>query len=250
MDLFLIQALLLLIILLCILKFSLELFGLSVCYFVIEYIKKIENRPAVMEHSKPPMIEENNQATPKRSIMSTIKILLIGFLRYTIIKTGKIPSHVIRNTIYRKFFSVNMAPNVVIYSGAELRDTHKITIGEGTIIGDDAKLDGRSGLWIGKNVNFSTGVWIWTLQHAMNCPNFSCDNQGAPVKIGDRAWISCRVVILPGVTIGEGAVIAAGAVVTKDVEPFAIYGGIPAKKIGERNKDLKYQFDGSCLPFS
>jgi acetyltransferase-like isoleucine patch superfamily enzyme len=54
---------------------------------------------------------------------------------------------------------------------------------------------------------------------------------------------------LPGVTIGEGAVVAAGAVVTKDADPYGIYGGVPAKKIGERSKDLVYELDGKPLPF-
>lgn len=67
--------------------------------------------------------------------------------------------------------------------------------------------------------------------------------------IGNRVWLSCRTVVLPGVTIGEGSVIAAGAIVTKNVEPYSIYGGIPAKKIGDRNRNLTYEFDGKYLPF-
>lgn len=175
--------------------------------------------------------------------------LVIGYMRYSSMQTGKIPSHKIRNFLYRHVFHMEIGKNVLIYGGSEVRSPQNIKIGDGTIIGDDSKLDGRNGITIGRNVNFSTGVWIWTEQHNAQCPNFSCINEGAPVIIGDRAWVSCRTVILPGVTIGEGAIIAAGAVVTKDVEPFTIYGGIPAKKIGERNKDLTYEFDGECIPF-
>ncbi len=62
-----------------------------------------------------------------------------------------------------------------------------------------------------------------------------------PVTIGKNVWITSRCIILPGVTIGEGAVVGAGAVVTKDVPPYAIAGGVPAKVIGERkNKQLHY----------
>jgi maltose O-acetyltransferase len=67
------------------------------------------------------------------------------------------------------------------------------------------------------------------------------------VIIGDHVWIAYRAVILPGVTIGEGAVVAAGAVVTRDVEPFPIVAGVPAKKIGERNRNLDYQLHFSPL---
>ena len=69
------------------------------------------------------------------------------------------------------------------------------------------------------------------------------------MEIGNRAWIGPNTVILHSVHIGEGAVVAAGAVVTKDVEAFSIVAGIPAKKIGERNKNLKYKMDGSYLSF-
>jgi acetyltransferase-like isoleucine patch superfamily enzyme len=61
--------------------------------------------------------------------------------------------------------------------------------------------------------------------------------------IGNRVWIGYGAIILPGLTIGEGAVVGAGAVVTKDVEPFAIVGGNPARKIGERARELNYRLD-------
>ena len=64
---------------------------------------------------------------------------------------------------------------------------------------------------------------------------------GAETMIEDYVWICSRSILLPGVHIGEGAVIASGAVVTKDVEPYTVVGGIPAKKIGERkNRELNY----------
>jgi maltose O-acetyltransferase len=113
-----------------------------------------------------------------------------------------------------------------------------LRIGNNTIIGNDAMLDAREGIEIGDNVQLSMGVWIWTKEHDLQDPMFA--GKGGPVRIEDYAWISCRVTILPGVTIGKGAVVAAGAVVTKNVEPYTIVGGIPAKKIGERTKNLKY----------
>jgi maltose O-acetyltransferase len=95
-------------------------------------------------------------------------------------------------------------------------------------------------------VNFSTGVWIWTAEHDMNALDFGATS--APVVIEDYAWLSCRTIILPGVTIGYGAVVAAGAVVTKSVPAFAVVGGTPAKVIGERSRDLNYKLT-SCMSF-
>ena len=67
------------------------------------------------------------------------------------------------------------------------------------------------------------------------------------MEIGDRAWLGSNVTVLPGVNIGEGAVCCAGCVVTKDVEPYAVVAGIPARKVGERPRRLVYEFDGkSC----
>lgn len=170
-----------------------------------------------------------------------------GLTRYMSVRSGQIPSHAIRNFLLRNVFKIHMEPKTIVYMGYELRHPRRIKIGKGSIIGNDAKLDGRFGIEIGNNVNFSTGVWIWTQQHDPQDPDFG--TKEGKVQIGDRAWISNRVTILPGVTIGEGAVVAANAVVTKDLEPYGIYGGIPARKIGERRTDIKYVLNGKGAPF-
>ncbi len=159
----------------------------------------------------------------------------LGFLAMKI--TGWIPSSHVRGWLYR-LMGMRIGKGSHIYSGSEIRRPFGVTIGSGTSIGHGAVLDGRGGLTIGDNVNLSSGVWIWTMEHDLNSPHF--DVRTSPVKIGNYAWLSCRVVILPGVTVGEGAVVAAGAVVTKDVEPYTLVGGVPAKKIGERRRDLSY----------
>ncbi|MGA7627339.1 MAG: acyltransferase [Methanoregula sp.] len=136
--------------------------------------------------------------------------------------------------------------NSYIYGKAEIRSPHLICIGENTIIGHNAILDGRGGLEIGNNVNMSSGVWIWTMEHSVNDRNFCSVTE--KVVIEDYSWISCRTVILPGVRIGYGSVVCAGAVVTKNVEPYSIVAGVPAKKIGEREKNLNYNL-GKATPF-
>ena len=64
------------------------------------------------------------------------------------------------------------------------------------------------------------------------------------VEIDDRGWLGSIVIVLPGVLIGEGAVCCAICVVTKDIPPYTVFAGIPAKKVGERPMDLKYEFEG------
>ena len=107
---------------------------------------------------------------------------------------------------------MNIGKNVIIYGGAEIRAPWNITIGDGSIIGDESKLDGRNEIIIGKNVNFSTGVWLWTDQHKVNSIKFeSLEPSAGKIIIEDRAWLGPRTMVLPGKTIGEGAVIGGGS---------------------------------------
>lgn len=121
---------------------------------------------------------------------------------------------------------MRIAKSAVLYGGFEIRVPWKIQIGNGSIIGDECKLDGRNGIKIGDNVNFSTGVWIWTEQHDLNDPDFASNKKGGTIVIEDRAWISSRTVIFPGNRVSEGCVLAAGAVAVKSVEPsLSVCGG-------------------------
>ncbi|AOS97199.1 Virginiamycin A acetyltransferase [Microbulbifer aggregans] len=136
----------------------------------------------------------------------------------------------------------------IVYGGFHVRKPSKIKIGNGSVIGHGVTLDGRNGITIGENVNFSSEVMVWTMQHDYDSQDFRI--AGGEVVIGDYAWISARATILPNVKIGEGAVVAAGALVTKDVAPFSVVGGVPAKKIAVRRKDLNYSpAEGGGLPF-
>lgn len=176
--------------------------------------------------------------------------LITSYTRYFIINLGFVPSHKIRNYIYKKILLVNMGDKCTIYYGCEIRDTFNLFLGNGTIIGDKCLLDARNGVFIGENVNFSSNVSIYTQQHDHRCPNFGCSTgPQSKVVIGNRVWIGPNVIILPGVTIGEGAVIGAGAVVTKDILPYSINTGIPAKKVGDRTKNLNYEFNGKHIFF-
>lgn len=172
-----------------------------------------------------------------------------GLKRYLSVKVGLLPSHVLRRWIYRHVFLMPMEEDVVIYARTEIWDPHKVKMGRGSLVSDRTFLDGRFGIDIGSNVNMGLGVRIFTNQHDVNSPTFATEGKYGKVVVGDRVWISANAIILPKVTIGEGAVIAAGSVVTKDVEAFSIYGGIPAKKIGTRNKELTYELGGKHLWF-
>ncbi|HEY7973729.1 MAG TPA: acyltransferase, partial [Ktedonobacterales bacterium] len=107
-----------------------------------------------------------------------------------------------------------------------------VTIGEGTVINRGCLLYTTGGLHIGKQVSISAGVWLITGAHDIAAPGFPA--RFHPITIEDYAWIGSRATILAGTRIGEGAVVMAGAVVTRDVPPFAIVGGVPARQVGTR----------------
>ena len=138
----------------------------------------------------------------------------------------------------RRFFvcmaGAKLPKNVRFFEGVHVRNPKGITLGEGCSIGTRVLLDGREGLTAGKSVVFGYECIIWTLNHDYNDLNFK--TKGGPVTIGNYAWICSRSIVLPGINIGEGAVVASGAIVTKDVPPYAIVAGIPAKIVGEREK--------------
>jgi maltose O-acetyltransferase len=126
-----------------------------------------------------------------------------------------------------------------ILMGLQLRKPKNIMIGHHVIINRNVLLDGRGGkLIIGNNVDIAQETNIWTLEHDIH-DDYHKDI-GGNVIIEDYVWIASRCTILPGVTIGRGAVVATNSVVTKDVPAMAIVGGIPARVIGERKSKLKY----------
>jgi acetyltransferase-like isoleucine patch superfamily enzyme len=146
-----------------------------------------------------------------------------------------------------RLFGAKIDHTAVLYGGFEIRSPRKLTIGANTCIGHRATLDARGGLTIGNNVNFSSEVMIWTAQHDYRDPLFGTDFK--PVIIGETAWLGPRCIILPGVTIGEGAVVAAGAVVTKDIDAYTVVGGVPAQKISDRPNGLSYNPARAAVPF-
>jgi maltose O-acetyltransferase len=147
--------------------------------------------------------------------------------------TGYIRIHSIRHFAYIYLFGIKMNySSSIIYGGCRFFCPWGIYMGTNSIIGDHAFLDGRRGIYIGNNVNISGEVSIYTLEHDIRSPSFAAI--GGPVYIKDWAYIGSRATILPDVTIGEGAVVAAGAVVAKDVAPWTMVGGVPARFIKDR----------------
>lgn len=149
-----------------------------------------------------------------------------------------VPCAAIRR-LFCRLLGMRIGKGSELAMGIYLQMPSRVTIGRDTYINRGVWLDGRGIVKIGNSVTISPRVTISSAGHDAQSTTF--EYVSAPISIGDYAWVGINATILKGVTIGEGAVVAAGAVVTKDVEPYAIVAGVPARKIGERTQGLDYK---------
>ena len=167
-----------------------------------------------------------------------VKILLrnysYSFLSHLIMS---IPSSYIR-TNFLRLYGAKIESNGKIASHVTVMSPWYLVLGQNVVINDYVLLDARGGLVIGNHVDIARETNIWTGQHDYN--NDEHLYVTMPVYIEDYVWLTSRTTVLPGCRIGKGAVVASGAVVTRNVESMAVVGGIPAKRISYRKNSLKY----------
>lgn len=146
---------------------------------------------------------------------------------------NRIPSSELRNRLYERFGSINFeeVDHTLIMRRVEILDPEKLQLGKGTIIQPHVLLDARGGLEIGREVGVAERSIVLTGAHGFEG---GITDHCWRTRIEDKVFINLGAMIMPGVRVGEGAVIAAGSIVTKDVEPWTIVAGTPAKKIGDR----------------
>jgi acetyltransferase-like isoleucine patch superfamily enzyme len=176
------------------------------------------------------IIHRSPNSIRARSLLDARK--QVGLTVFCATLAGYIPSHTIRHALYCNVFGVNVPKDSVIYWRCRFFKPSGVNIGHHSIIGNDTFLDGREGIYIGNNVNIAGYTLIFTQEHDTDSPTFA--TVGGPVSIEDWVYTGARVTILPNIKIGEGAVVAAGAVVTRDVEPWTVVGGVPARFIRRR----------------
>lgn len=151
---------------------------------------------------------------------------------------GRMPSRLIRR-LYLGCYLRQIGKKTNVQMNCKFLNGRRISFGNGNVINFGCLLDGRRfNIRFGDNISIGPEATILSLGHDPQSSSF--EDIGGDVVIGDRVWIGYRALVMPGVNIGEGAVVAAGAVVTKDVEPYTIVAGIPAKVIGKRNTELTY----------
>lgn len=137
-----------------------------------------------------------------------------------------------RRNFLLRCFGMKDKRRISFYPTAKIQAPWNLELGSFVSIDDQVNLYSVAKIKIGTKVAISREAFICTASHDMAYPNIPL--VVAPITIGDGVWIGARATILPGVTIGEGEIVSAGAVVTKNVEPWTVVGGVPAKVIQKR----------------
>lgn len=200
-----------------------------------------------MIETRPARAEAQLEAGAGGGAPKLIALRLINYVTNYVINHA--PSFGLRRLWYGRVLGVTFGPHAGVhlgcrlwyYSPGQIRRSG-VRIGAFSRVNRDCCLDVRGGLEIGDNVSISPEVTVLTASHGVNDPEFRV--QVRPVVIEDHVWIGTRAMILPGVTLGRGSVVAAGSIVTRDVEPLAMVAGVPARPVGIRDESaLAYRLD-------
>jgi len=194
------------------------------------------------------------EANDRRSLGNGLRLFAIRILNYlTNHVVNRVPSFGLRHLWYRSVLGIELGEGAGIHLGCYLwfygpggTQRHPVRIGARARINRDCTLDVREGLVVGDDASISAEVFI--LGYPGRVGGGRSSEESKPVVIEDHAWIGVRAVILPGVTVGRGAIVGAGAVVTRDVEPLTTVFGNPARPVGSRpEEELDFVID-SPLP--
>ncbi|MBU0596049.1 sugar O-acetyltransferase [Candidatus Bipolaricaulota bacterium] len=136
----------------------------------------------------------------------------------------------IRNEYWRRRFA-HAGKGVRVYGKIFVAHPENVSIGDGSTLNHGVVIRARAGIMIGRQVRVSSGAMILTSGLRIEGAEPPYDHYAEPISIGDGVWIGSCAQIMPGITVGEHSVVAAGAVVTRDVPAHTIVGGVPASVI-------------------
>jgi maltose O-acetyltransferase len=170
--------------------------------------------------------------------LRVLRIQVVNYLTNHVV--AHVPSFTLRHLWYRHALGIQLGQNASVFMGTYVsffspgaNRRNGVRIGQNSWINRGCTLDLRGGLKIGDNVSISPEVMFLGGSHDFNDPWFGDVTQ--PISIEDHAFIGTRAMILPGVTVGRGAVVTAGSLVSRDVAPMTIVAGVPARRVGTRD---------------
>jgi acetyltransferase-like isoleucine patch superfamily enzyme len=171
----------------------------------------------------------------RHSISDLARFVLQGLFNLVV---TNLPGHWLRQ-LWLRMIGTQIGSGTIVFRGTTVFGAEKLELGERVHVGFRVVLDARGGIKVGNDVTISSDSQLLTAKHDPQSSGF--ERQVAPVVIESHAWVATRAMVLAGVTLGRGAIVAAGAVATRDVAKDTIVAGVPAKEIGARRSDLSYR---------
>jgi putative colanic acid biosynthesis acetyltransferase WcaF len=171
--------------------------------------------------------------TPGRSIVVCALWYIVSL---AIFQSGWIPLYSVKRSLLR-CFGATVGRGVVVKPHVRIKFPWRFRVGDNCWIGEDVWIDNLATVQLFNDVCLSQGAFLCTGSHDHRSPTF--DLIVKPIVIENEAWIAARALILQGVTVGRGAVVAAGSVVPSDVPSGAIVAGVPCRIVGQRTSSCR-----------
>jgi putative colanic acid biosynthesis acetyltransferase WcaF len=175
---------------------------------------------------------------PSFSLGNRFLRLFWGAVYVLLFRTSPRPMHAWRSFLLRRF-GAEIGPNVHIYPTARIWAPWNLVCDDGAAVADEAIIYNPKTVRLGSHAIVSQQAYICGATHDYEDPAFPLIS--FPIVLGPYSWVCARATVQPGVNLGEGAILGLGAVATRDLEPWTIYGGIPARKIKSRKRTIAAQ---------
>lgn len=179
------------------------------------------------------MTSREPQLQPQTSLANRAGRAAWGLVWMLLFRPSPRPFHAWRALLLR-CFGARLGRECHIYPGARIWAPWNLVCDDMAAVADGANVYNAAPVRLGRLAVVSQDAYLCAASHDIDDPSFPM--RVAPIHIGQRAWICARATVLPGVTVREGAVLALGAVATRDLAAWTVYGGIPAVPISKRSQ--------------
>lgn len=178
------------------------------------------------------MISADSYLAPAFPLRNRILRLAWGVVHTLLFRPSPRPAHAWRRFLLRSFGAA-IGNNCHIYPGAQIWAPWNLSCGDVVAIADGAIIYNPSLITLGSHATISQEVYLCGATHDYEVPEFPLIS--AEISVGAFAWICARATVQPGISVGEGAVLALGSIATRNLEPWSVYAGVPARKIKIRS---------------
>lgn len=187
----------------------------------------VQGSPAVSADSTDPYL------VPAFPLNNRLLRAVWGFVYVVFFRPSPRPFHAWRAFLLR-CFGARLGKNCHVYGRARIWAPWNLVCADAVAIADEAIIYNPSTITLGSHCTISQQAYLCGATHNYEDPRFPL--VAFPISIGSYAWICARAAVQPGVSVGDGAVLALGSVATRELQPWMVYGGIPARKIKMRKK--------------